>query len=205
MNLKRILQEDLPKCFAYPIGYRDLPVPAVEKFEGYSSRFVSSEKYRKGDFLRILKTFHEGSEVFLAFQEKGGSSMVYLYGERGGKTEFWGEIGDSLREERPASYLFFIGISDEFRRSGTASRKILFFDAVSRFAFGKPLRSGSSFVPVCDEKTEETVFPVRRIFEKLFLSGEVGAYEGDIEGKGYVFKTRVLEILESPIFTESGA
>lgn len=99
------------------------------------------KEYAERNFSRLLKFGHEGSDVYLAFQNKGGASMVYVCGQKEGAEEFYGEIGDSLNEPRPASYLYFMGVAEKLRGTGVASRKIFLFDAVSRYAFGKPLRS----------------------------------------------------------------
>ncbi len=119
--------------------------------------------------------------------------MAYLYGERDGVTEFWGEIGDSTEECWDSSYLYFIGVAETFRRSGVASRNLFLFDAVSRFAFKKPLRSGTLFTSAYDEKTGKSAYPVKRAFERL----SDGGYSKFVDDRaGFVFQKRVWEIVE---------
>lgn len=134
-------EDAVSRAVLVPVSYEELPDAAVKRFELYAARFLHPDDYRPGNFSKILKTVYDGSELYVALQIKNDQSMAYLYGEKDGETEFWGEIGDHLKVEWDSSYLYFIGVAEKFRRTGVAGKKIGVFDAVSRFAFGKPLRS----------------------------------------------------------------
>lgn len=161
----------------YPLD--QVPTPALEKFEGYSRRFIEKSEYFPGNFDAVFRVNHEdGTNTYVAKQEKSYKERNKLIAEdstylidldQSGVIVGWGEIRKSLTDQgdyfKDKPFVGYTYTETEHRGKGLGQRRIIMMNAISQMLYHFPLNSDTTLSS-----------DAARVWEGLVATGKAKRY-----------------------------
>ncbi len=143
-----------------------LPKEALEKFEGYSKRFILPKEYVSGNFEWFWKAELKNGIVYIAKQRKPQNTehVCYVYQFDTQSNPLWyAEIWELSEKHNPYTWLYFIWAIQ--KKKWYAKNMLPFLWSLSEYFFNKPLNSTKTFIGQEDPITRETVPVIQKVYE----------------------------------------
>jgi hypothetical protein len=131
----------------------DLPKAVLKYFEANSRRFILPEKYKPGNFKRLLAVdYTNGDKTYIANQIKiyendddAIEDLSYLIDYRGGNNIGHAELRYNLQSDseyfKNKPFVGYTATKEEYQRSGLAERRLFLMNALAKTLYDYPICS----------------------------------------------------------------